>query len=135
MFPSKIRSGNLHLLKVEVEYIVYVSEPNLKLRMRVQLKNVAGLDEAGIDGGGVFREFLSQLIKSSFDPNRGFFKTTVDNTLYPNPHAKLIHDNHLSHYYFMGRILGKVRFSKIRIGPMSHFQDSRRGQFATVNHL
>lgn len=36
--------------------------------------NDVGLEEAGIDGGGIFREFLSQLIKTSFDPNRGFFK-------------------------------------------------------------
>jgi ubiquitin-protein ligase E3 C len=27
----------------------------------------------GIDGGGVFREFLSELLKAAFDPHRGFF--------------------------------------------------------------
>ena len=47
------------------------NEPNIKLKMRVQLVNAVGLDEAGIDGGGLFREFLSQLLKSAFDPNRG----------------------------------------------------------------
>lgn len=35
--------------------------------------NNIGLEEVGIDGGGVFREFLSELIKTAFDPNRGFF--------------------------------------------------------------
>ena len=43
----------------------------------------AGLDEAGIDGGGLFREFLSQLLKAAFDPNRGFFTLTRDQMLYP----------------------------------------------------
>jgi ubiquitin-protein ligase E3 C len=38
--------------------------------MRVQMINTAGLDEAGVDGGGVFREFLSELILTAFDPNR-----------------------------------------------------------------
>ena len=38
-----------------------------------QLVNVAGLDEAGIDGGGLFREFMSQLLKTAFDPNRYCF--------------------------------------------------------------
>lgn len=53
--------------------IYYFLEPNLRLKFRIQLVSSLGLDEAGIDGGGVFREFLSELIKTSFDPNRGFF--------------------------------------------------------------
>lgn len=48
-------------------------EPDLRPRFRVQMINNIGLEEVGIDGGGVFREFLSELIKTSFDPNRGFF--------------------------------------------------------------
>jgi ubiquitin-protein ligase E3 C len=36
----------------------------LRLKMRVMLANAAGLDEAGIDGGGLFREFLSELLKT-----------------------------------------------------------------------
>jgi len=70
--------------------------------------NFAGLDEAGIDGGGIFREFMSELITTAFDPNRGFFCCTADKLLYPNPQARLLVDNFTSHYYFLGRILGKV---------------------------
>lgn len=76
--------------------------------MRVRLVNFAGLDEAGIDGGGIFREFMSELIKTAFDPNRGFFLSTADKLLYPNPQARLLADNYTDHYYFLGRILGKV---------------------------
>ena len=88
-------------------------EPNLKKKMQVQLVNFAGLDEVGIDGGGIFREFMSELIKTAFDPNRGFFKCTSDKLLYPNPQAKLLVDNFASHYYFLGRILGKVSSSLV----------------------
>lgn len=49
------------------------NEPDLRARFRVQMINNIGLEEVGIDGGGVFREFLSELIKTAFDPNRGFF--------------------------------------------------------------
>jgi len=84
------------------------AEPNLKLRMQIRLMNFAGLDEAGIDGGGIFREFMSELIKTAFDPNRGFFRCTADKLLYPNPQARLLVDNFTAHYYFLGRILGKV---------------------------
>lgn len=48
-------------------------ESDLRPRFRVQMINNIGLEEVGIDGGGVFREFLSELIKTAFDPNRGFF--------------------------------------------------------------
>jgi len=76
--------------------------------MQVRLMNFAGVDEAGIDGGGIFREFMSELIKTAFDPNRGFFCCTADKLLYPNPQARLLVDNFTSHYYFLGRVLGKV---------------------------
>lgn len=88
---------------------VLMSEPDLKKRIRVHLLNAHGLDEAGIDGGGIFREFLNELLKSGFNPNQGFFKTTNEGLLYPNPAAEmLIGESFTRHYYFLGRILGKV---------------------------
>lgn len=80
-------------------------EPNLKLKMRVQLKNYANLEEAGIDGGGIFREFITELLLTCFDPNRGFFKLTQDQHLYPNPSAALIHQDCHHHYHFIGRLV------------------------------
>uniref|UniRef100_A0A4W5P7K8 HECT-type E3 ubiquitin transferase n=1 Tax=Hucho hucho TaxID=62062 RepID=A0A4W5P7K8_9TELE len=85
------------------------NEPDLKKRVRVHLLNAHGLDEAGIDGGGIFREFLNELLKSGFNPNQGFFKTTNEGLLYPSPTAQmLVGDSFARHYYFLGRILGKV---------------------------
>ena len=51
--------------------------------------NTQGLDEAGIDGGGIFREFMSQLLKTGFDPSYGFFKVNSEHLLYPNPQVTL----------------------------------------------
>ena len=78
--------------------------------MRVQLRNAAGLDEAGIDGGGLFREFLTQLLRTAFDPTLGFFKLTSDQQLYPNPGVERLRpdDDFTQHYFFIGRMLGKV---------------------------
>ncbi|XP_067398812.1 ubiquitin-protein ligase E3C isoform X4 [Emydura macquarii macquarii] len=85
------------------------NEPDLKKRIRVHLLNAHGLDEAGIDGGGIFREFLNELLKSGFNPNQGFFKTTNEGLLYPNPAAQmLVGDSYARHYYFLGRMLGKI---------------------------
>lgn len=89
---------------------ISISEPDLKKRIRVHLLNAHGLDEAGIDGGGIFREFLNELLKSGFNPNQGFFKTTNEGLLYPSPTAEmLVGEFFTRHYYFLGRILGKVR--------------------------
>ena len=86
----------------------------------MHLLNAHGLDEAGIDGGGIFREFLNELLKSGFNPNQGLFKTTNEGLLYPNPAAQmLVGDAFARHYYFLGRMLGKVTYTRHECGsPM-----------------
>lgn len=98
------------------------NEPNLRWKMRVQLTNAVGLDEAGVDGGGIFREFLSELLKTSFDPNRGFFRLSHDNLLYPNPGVAVLVPDFPNHYYFIGRMLGKALYENLLVElPMADF--------------
>lgn len=115
------------------------NEPELRLKMRVQLVNTAGLEEAGVDGGGLFREFLAELLKTSFDPNRGFFKLTKDNMLYPNPTVQLLVDDFPKHYYFIGRILGKALYENLLVElPFAEFFLSKivgRQSDVDVHHL
>lgn len=87
---------------------IYFTEPNLKQKVRIQFVNNAGLDEPGIDGGGIFKEFINEVLKTAFDPNRGFFLLTNDNLLYPNPNVHLIVEEFAKHYFFIGRLVGKV---------------------------
>lgn len=51
---------------------------------------------------------MNELLKSSFNPIRGLFRLTSDGYLYPNPNIAFIDENFGPHYYFLGRILGKV---------------------------
>ncbi|KAJ9576987.1 hypothetical protein L9F63_006424 [Diploptera punctata] len=115
------------------------NEPELRLKMRVQLVNVAGMDEAGVDGGGVFREFLSELLKTAFDPNRGFFRLTKDNQLYPNPNVHLLVEDFPRHYYFIGRVLGKALYENLLVElPLAEFFLSKlvgRHSDVDVHHL
>ncbi|CAH2236380.1 jg10760 [Pararge aegeria aegeria] len=98
------------------------NEPDLKLKLRVQLINQAGAEELGVDGGGLFREFLSELLKSAFDPNRGLFRLTKDNMLYPNPGVHLLYDDFPMHYYFVGRIAGKALYENLLVElPLAEF--------------
>ncbi|XP_069940779.1 ubiquitin-protein ligase E3C isoform X2 [Cherax quadricarinatus] len=104
-----------HIYEDAFEKLSPSNEPNLRLRMRVRLMNAVGLDEVGIDGGGIFREFLSELLKTAFDPTRGFFLLTRENTLYPNPGAHHIAEDYQTHYYFIGRMLGKALYENLLV--------------------
>ena len=47
--------------------------------IRVKFVNEQGLDEAGIDQDGVFKEFLEETIKHVFDPALNLFKVGMKN--------------------------------------------------------
>ena len=48
-----------------------------------------GLDEAGIDQDGVFKEFLEETIKRVFDPSLNLFRITNNQKLYPSTTSHL----------------------------------------------
>lgn len=64
-----------------------LSELDVELKNKVAISFVDqwGLEEAGIDGGGVFKEFLTCLSLEAFNTNYGLFVATPDQLLYPNP--------------------------------------------------
>ena len=41
--------------------------------------NSEGIEEPGIDGGGLFKEFVEELVKTAFDPDFGLF-VSIDNS-------------------------------------------------------
>jgi len=108
----------------------------LKNRIQIQLINYTGLDEAGVDGGGLFREFLSSFLMEAFNPNRGFFIET-DGLLHPNPAAQSLYPDFTKHYYFIGRLLGKAVYEKLLVDlPLAaYFLEKLLGGDADVNHL
>lgn len=65
-----------------------LASADLRMKLRVRLINEQGLDESGIDGGGLFREFLSETLKEGFDPKSGYFSFTPDRLFYPNPNVR-----------------------------------------------
>lgn len=50
----------------------------LKRRVQVTFVNQHGVEEAGIDGGGVFKEYMDLLTKRAFDPQYALFLATED---------------------------------------------------------
>nr|XP_006818077.1 PREDICTED: ubiquitin-protein ligase E3B-like [Saccoglossus kowalevskii] len=85
----------------------------LKGVIRVRFVNEQGLDEAGIDQDGVFKEFLEETIKTVFNPSLNLFRMTCgEQRLYPSP-TSYIQDNHLQLFEFVGRMLGKAVYEGI----------------------
>ncbi|KAJ3049351.1 hypothetical protein HK097_009641 [Rhizophlyctis rosea] len=87
----------------------------LKNRIAITFISEQGYEEAGIDGGGVFKEFLTSLSKQAFDPNYGLFQITREQLLYPSPHAVASEDTQLPYMEFLGRILGKALYEDVLV--------------------
>ncbi|CAG9114782.1 unnamed protein product [Plutella xylostella] len=93
----------------------------LKGVVRVRFVNAQGLDEAGIDQHGVFKEFLEETIKRVFDPELNLFRATSEERLYPAPTSAL-QDNHLQLFEFIGRMLAKAVYEGIVVDvPFASF--------------
>jgi len=86
----------------------------LKGVVKVHFVNESGLDESGIDMGGLYKEFLTTLIERAFHPDYGLFRFSVEHQLYPNPYSHVVH-NHLEYLAFLGRMLGKAMFDGIQM--------------------
>ena len=85
----------------------------LKGIIRVKFINVQGLDEAGIDQDGVFKEFLEETIKKVFHPDLNLFRMTSESRLYPSPDSGLTNDDHLHLFEFVGKMIGKAVYEGI----------------------
>ena len=112
---------------------------DLKGRFQVEFFAAAGLAEAGIDGGGLFKEFIDSFIKEAFDTNFNLFEPTSSNLLVPSPVASSYYpEQHLEYFQFVGKILGKalydcvlvesqfsVVFLNVLLGRINQFDDLR----------
>ncbi|KAI6354567.1 hypothetical protein MCOR25_008551 [Pyricularia grisea] len=107
------------------------------LKEPIQITFVDQFDtvEAGIDGGGVTKEFLISVTTEAFSSKHNLFISTKENALYPNPSSldqlqdsmrrsgipeggdewKLNIRKLLAHYEFLGRIVGKCMYEGILV--------------------
>lgn len=60
------------LLEDSYNQLKVMDNERLKGRLRIAYVNEAGLAEAGIDGGGLFKDFMEELLKQGFSPQVGF---------------------------------------------------------------
>ncbi|KAF7374400.1 HECT-domain-containing protein [Mycena sanguinolenta] len=92
-----------------------LADVDLKGRIGITFIDKWGEEEAGIDGGGVFKEFFTSLCKEVFDTDRGLWLANKKNELFPNPHAYAVEAHNLNWYRFIGRIIGKAMYEGILV--------------------
>ena len=91
---------------------------NMRQRICVNYISDVGTTESGVDVGGLFKEFWTDLSALAFDPNYALFKVTEESLMYPSPSSKLAHgDMSIKLFEFLGRILGKALYEGITIQP------------------
>ncbi|KAF8339579.1 uncharacterized protein EI90DRAFT_2966715 [Cantharellus anzutake] len=107
----------------------------LKERISITFVDEWGNEEAGIDGGGVFKEFLTSLTKEAFDTDRGLWLATNRQELYPNPHSYAREAHQLNWYRFIGQVLGKALYEGILVdvGFASFFLGKWLGRQSYLN--
>lgn len=88
---------------------LYSFGPELRKPLSIRFHNEFG-PEAGIDGGGLTKEFLTAVCDDAFNPDRGLFAATENHLLFPNPAS---HD--LRRLRFLGNLVGKGLYENILI--------------------
>ncbi|KAL6519741.1 E3 ubiquitin-protein ligase upl6 [Orobanche minor] len=104
-----------HLLEDSFSQLNALAEPDLHGTIRITFINEFGVEEAGVDGGGIFKDFMENITRAAFDIQYGLFKETSNHLLYPNPGSGLVHEQHLQFFYFLGTILAKAMFEGILV--------------------
>lgn len=104
------RHGSLRL-HIRRKYVFEDAYHQLRLRNADEMRgrlHITFRNEAGVDAGGLSREFFGILAKEIFNPNYALFTSTEDGcTFQPNPNSS-INPDHLSYFRFVGRIVGKA---------------------------
>lgn len=73
--------------------------------------------ESGIDGGGLFKEFMIYVCRTAFSPEYGLFTVNSDNRMYPFPGAFALHHDAEKLFRFLGKVVGKAIYEMMLLEP------------------
>lgn len=110
----------------------------LKSSIHVSFVSECGLPEAGLDYGGLSKEFLTDISKEAFSPEYSLFSqtSTSDRLLIPNSAARFL-ENGMQMIEFIGRIVGKALYEGILLDySFSHaFVHKLLGRYSFLDEL
>ncbi|KAF1805933.1 hypothetical protein FB192DRAFT_1340530 [Mucor lusitanicus] len=81
--------------------------------IRVSFVNELGMEEAGIDQGGPFKDFLTMMIAEAFEPNYGLFSSTKTHSFYPSATSSVHGRHHIQLFEFIGKAIGKALYEGV----------------------
>ncbi|KAL5740695.1 hypothetical protein ACOSQ2_029875 [Xanthoceras sorbifolium] len=110
----------------------------LKSSIHVSFVSESGLPEAGLDYGGLSKEFLTDISKSAFAPEYGLFSqsSSSDRLLIPNAATRYL-ENGIQMFEFLGRVVGKALYEGILLDyAFSHvFVQKLLGRYSFLDEL
>ncbi|KAM2242414.1 hypothetical protein ACFX1S_009374 [Malus domestica] len=110
----------------------------LKSSIHVSFVSECGLPEAGLDYGGLSKEFLTDISQAAFAPDYGLFSqtSTSDRLLMPNASARFL-ENGIQMIEFLGRVVGKALYEGILLDySFSHvFVQKLLGRYSFLDEL
>jgi len=99
-----------YLLSDSMEAVMSLSRKDLRKVWRFEF-----IGEAGIDAGGLAREWFELVTEEVFDPDMGLWQTSATNQMCMqiNPASEIsCPDDHLIYFRFIGRVMGKAMFDR-----------------------
>lgn len=109
----RIRRG--HVLEDAFRQLASCTPAYLRGVIRIKFTNAHGVDEAGIDANGLYKEFLEDALRQAFDPSLGLFQVSeATQQLHPSP-VPLATADQRALMEFVGRMLGKAVFDGILV--------------------
>ncbi|KAF8937357.1 Ubiquitin-protein ligase E3B [Dissophora ornata] len=112
----RVRRG--YILEDGYNSLGQLSASGWKNTIRVKFVNKVGADEAGIDQGGPFKEFMESFLEAGFSPNLNLFTTSTAsmNMLYPSPTSQYTHPSTgLDLLRLFGKMLGKAMYEGLLV--------------------
>lgn len=105
--PCKIAVNRERIFEESYRAICQMLPRDLKKRLIVKFRG-----EAGLDYGGVAREWFYLLSREILNPVHGLFQYTSDDiyNLQINPDSGIVYREHLSYLNFCGRVIGMAVF-------------------------
>lgn len=71
---TSIFSPNIFFISLFVLVSFLISLSTILVQIRITFINEFGVEEAGIDGGGIFKDFMESVTRAAFDVQYGLFK-------------------------------------------------------------
>ncbi len=113
--PNPVQIRRTHLYQDSLKLL---ADTDMREHFQIQLVNKHGIVETGIDGGGVFKEWMDSFTKCAFSSDHGLWVETSEGLLFPDATTGL---TRLDEYKFCGRVLGKAILAGIMVAPLFSF--------------